>query len=767
MPAVANVVEQVPVAEPLGSAQCDAPTLGGGGGELSPRDSVWKRYFGGGGESARAPPARSGLSAQHQSMLPMQQQPLPPQHQSMAQSVRAPCSAPQRDVAEGQKTPNAPMRQMSHPGIPRLPLQSVGVQQCRSESALGFQTTGNSASCPTERSSLPATERAHPAPESVRPTLPSPGPSRFATQAVVPNMPTTMTTPDMPMRATSAPKEALHESVRLSEPGPNRNESQGATCEASDIAVPPWRTAVWPTIVDVPKTNVQETLTIVRNTGSGASSLQHTMGQFGLPDPPVAIDMAPLLAQQSARESGVMSEPVPETCLSDHLVASQPETSNMLEESAAQSFCIAPSPSRQCQNETFLKMAGKEASNVTTKQIVDLPTPLRSHSTFVRQDRKDSFQAQEEQSRLQNGMENVQPTPLRERSWPGDNTQQGEKYASKLKAPERRAHIEVARQEEELSHGSSLRAPPARKPRQRQVAVTRPEEGDELVDDADMVAIAAGAVNLRDLAELRSFRNPPAVVLQVLEPLCVLLGLTDTRWPRMRKLLDANLLGRLFNFDPSQLSPSQIDRVETMMLAPAFQDGSLHEKCPPAVSLATWCDAVLQYVAAAECSDDILPPAGLNRFDPPRAVETQANIVAPRPDLGGITVEPNIWIMSDSELSRVPGLRFGRQGVGSIKFDGETDLRDDLPNLVDVVLLQPGEVVVYPNPGSKPPIGVGLNKAAEITLLGCMPKTQGFRDTKAKDRYRRRVKQMTEDKGAEFVDYDCETGTWKFRVSHF
>jgi len=75
------------------------------------------------------------------------------------------------------------------------------------------------------------------------------------------------------------------------------------------------------------------------------------------------------------------------------------------------------------------------------------------------------------------------------------------------------------------------------------------------VEALDMVAAAAAAVKLRDLAELRSFRNPPVVVCQVLEPLALLLGETDTRWVKMRKLLDGNLLGRLMSFDPSSLTP--------------------------------------------------------------------------------------------------------------------------------------------------------------------------------------------------------------------
>merc|ERR1712062_314225 len=103
-------------------------------------------------------------------------------------------------------------------------------------------------------------------------------------------------------------------------------------------------------------------------------------------------------------------------------------------------------------------------------------------------------------------------------------------------------------------------------------------------------------------------------------------------------------------------------------------------------------------------------------------------------------------------------------GVGAVTFKGETDCRSLLHVFPNIIILQPGEVVVYPDPSCKPPVGTELNKLADITLWGCMPKNQTFRDQRARDRYRKRVRQMTEDKGAEFVDYDCDAGIWRFRV---
>jgi len=117
----------------------------------------------------------------------------------------------------------------------------------------------------------------------------------------------------------------------------------------------------------------------------------------------------------------------------------------------------------------------------------------------------------------------------------------------------------------------------------------------------------------------------------------------------------------------------------------------------------------------------------------------------------------------------VQELRISREGVGAVTFHGGTDCRNLVSRrrLSEIIVLNPGEVVVYPNQSLKPPVGVGLNKPASVVLFGCLPKTQGFRDKRARERYKKRVRQMTEDKGAEFVDYDCDEGVWQFRVAHF
>jgi len=127
--------------------------------------------------------------------------------------------------------------------------------------------------------------------------------------------------------------------------------------------------------------------------------------------------------------------------------------------------------------------------------------------------------------------------------------------------------------------------------------------------------------------------------------------------------------------------------------------------------------------------------------------------------------------MTHSELQRVRNLTIRKADVGEVTYPCEIDLvkehmiLEDLPN---IIRLDPGEVVLYPDSGTKPAEGEGLNRPAIITLFQCMPPNNGnFPDADSKARYRERIAKMTEQKGARFVDYDCDRGIWQFRVDHF
>lgn len=136
-------------------------------------------------------------------------------------------------------------------------------------------------------------------------------------------------------------------------------------------------------------------------------------------------------------------------------------------------------------------------------------------------------------------------------------------------------------------------------------------------------------------------------------------------------------------------------------------------------------------------------------------------------EMGRLVVSPNVMNLSDNEKQQVSDLTVSRPEVGCITFHGTTDCTElDIPSLVH---LDVGEVLVYPVPGTKPAVGQGLNKRATVTMYQCWPPNgRGYLDdTKAQERYRCKIRQMTEEKRAKFIDYDCNTGVWKFEVEHF
>nr|XP_043628573.1 nuclear pore complex protein NUP98B-like [Erigeron canadensis] len=115
---------------------------------------------------------------------------------------------------------------------------------------------------------------------------------------------------------------------------------------------------------------------------------------------------------------------------------------------------------------------------------------------------------------------------------------------------------------------------------------------------------------------------------------------------------------------------------------------------------------------------------------------------------------------------RVKDFVVGRHGYGSIKFLGETDVRKlDIENLIR---FNNREVIVYMDETKKPPVGEGLNKAAEITLLNIkyVDKKTGmhYKYGPKMNKYIEMLKKKAAEQGAEFMSYDPVEGEWKIRV---
>lgn len=123
-----------------------------------------------------------------------------------------------------------------------------------------------------------------------------------------------------------------------------------------------------------------------------------------------------------------------------------------------------------------------------------------------------------------------------------------------------------------------------------------------------------------------------------------------------------------------------------------------------------------------------------------------------------------------SSLSRVPDFTVGREGMGSVRWLDPVDIRGvDLDRAID---FKPRAVEVYMrHPDAKPPEGKGLNRPAEVELLGIFKKdkTTGepVEGADARARFKAYLQKKTAQMGAEFVSYDPENGSWRFRVPHF
>ncbi|KAG2267809.1 hypothetical protein Bca52824_062364 [Brassica carinata] len=157
--------------------------------------------------------------------------------------------------------------------------------------------------------------------------------------------------------------------------------------------------------------------------------------------------------------------------------------------------------------------------------------------------------------------------------------------------------------------------------------------------------------------------------------------------------------------------------------------------------------------------------------------EHSADIEALMPKLrqSDYFTEPRIQELAAKERAdpgycrRVRDFVVGRQGYGSIKFMGVTDVRRlDLESLVQ---FNNREVIVYLDESKKPAVGEGLNKPAEVTLLNikCVDKKTGkqFTEGERVEKYKMMLKRKAEAQGAEFVSFDPVKGEWKFRVEHF
>lgn len=141
----------------------------------------------------------------------------------------------------------------------------------------------------------------------------------------------------------------------------------------------------------------------------------------------------------------------------------------------------------------------------------------------------------------------------------------------------------------------------------------------------------------------------------------------------------------------------------------------------------------------------------------------------------GYFTEPSLEVlesmMRDGKVQIKDGLTIGRIGYGSVFWPASFELSS--LDFEKIVVFRSKEVTVYPDETTKPPVGVDLNRPAEISLERVWPydkETQEYiKDPVAmgKLRFRNRLELVCQRMDAKFIDYKLNTGTWTFSVRHF
>jgi len=298
----------------------------------------------------------------------------------------------------------------------------------------------------------------------------------------------------------------------------------------------------------------------------------------------------------------------------------------------------------------------------------------------------------------------------------------------------------------------------------------------ELEECLDTIRWCAESVTRDSLQDLRNMTKPPAVVKDVVEAVVLLLGQSETRWEKLKRILSSpSFLERIQRLNIQQgVTREQFHRLRERLQHPEFDEELIKTTCVPAVPLATWCRAIGVYLSKTKYrgGPGVRPVAAAvaTHHHSERRADRASTPTARTPSPTAsehITFDPDIRLMGPEELLAVKELTICRPDVGTVTFHGSTDCSN--LDLEHVVRLEVGEVLVYPEPDLKPPIGSGLNKPATVTLYQCWPPNGSalLQDVRSQEKYRAKIKQMTEDKHARFVDYDCNTGVWKFSVDHF
>ncbi|CAJ1385448.1 unnamed protein product [Effrenium voratum] len=295
-----------------------------------------------------------------------------------------------------------------------------------------------------------------------------------------------------------------------------------------------------------------------------------------------------------------------------------------------------------------------------------------------------------------------------------------------------------------------------------------PEVQDESQRCREALIACAKEISTKEVREMRMLKKALPQVSRILDAVSLLLDGGSSK-----KLLADSLPARLESYNPGTMTLQQRNKVAALLTAETKPE-AVAKLYKPAVSLARWCECITVFLARTEpLLDEDEPESGP---DYPAAVKRVSSQMSSQPSYAqeremprrretGLLVEPELSKLSPSQLQAVPNLTITKPGVGSVTFHGITDCTD-LDVEKDVVLKR-GYVLVYPDTKKKPAVGQGLNKHATVTMFQCFPPGEPVKTLSddAVQEYKDKIRRMTEENSAcKFIDYDCQTGVWKFEV---
>ena len=99
---------------------------------------------------------------------------------------------------------------------------------------------------------------------------------------------------------------------------------------------------------------------------------------------------------------------------------------------------------------------------------------------------------------------------------------------------------------------------------------------------------ALGALNRKDIVEIKTFTRPPVLVQRTMQAVCILLS-EKCDWEGAKRVLsDAGFQKRLLEFDRDAVTPDMITQLEPIVTDPLFAPDPVGRQSKAAMGMCMW-----------------------------------------------------------------------------------------------------------------------------------------------------------------------------------